>query len=302
MILAGGAGLVFVLPVLVLAASPATLGAALFIFGASLGTIDVAMNVHAAEVELSERRPLMSGFHAMFSIGGFVGAGGTTALLALGTAPIPSALIGSVIALLALVVAAPRLLRARAGEPMPFALPRGIVLLLAILAGTMFLVEGAMLDWGALLIVEKDLADTERAGLGYMLFSVAMVIGRLTGDRTVATLGSLRVLVAGGVLAILGVIVLLTAPWTVVAFAGFILVGLGAANLVPVLFSMAGRQTVMPVGLAIAAVTTTGYAGVLIGPAAIGFVAHLTSLPTAFWLLAILMALVPLSARRVSRA
>jgi xanthosine utilization system XapX-like protein len=93
-----------------------------------------------------------------------------------------------------------------------------------------------------------------------------------------------------------GFVPVLLADGTALAMTGFAMIGLGAANLVPVLFSLAGRQTAMPAGLAIAAVTTTGYAGILVGPAAVGFVSHLTDLPSAFWMLAGLIALVPLCA------
>lgn len=301
MILAGGAGLAVVLPLLTLAGSPLLLGLALFAFGASLGTLDVAMNIHGVEVEELERRPLMSGFHAMFSLGGFAGAGGITGLLVLGLSPLGATLLGATLTALALVIAAPRLLRARGGTAVSFALPRGIVLLLALLAAIMFLVEGAVLDWGALLVVEKGLAAPESAGVGYMLFSVAMTVGRLTGDRVVAAMGGRKVLVIGGIVTIAGLAVLVTAAWPLVALLGFVLIGIGAANLVPVLFSLAGRQTIMPAGLAVAAVTTAGYAGVLLGPAAIGFVAHLSSLPAAFWLLAALVALLPLCAAKAAQ-
>ena len=150
LILGGGTGLVATLPLLVLAASVPALGLALMAFGAALGAIDVAMNIHAVEVERDAPKPMMSGFHAMFSVGGFAGAGAMTLLLALGLGPVTVALIGSLVTLAALLLARPGLLDARSGEPMPFALPRGIVLLLAILAGITFLVEGAILDWGAL--------------------------------------------------------------------------------------------------------------------------------------------------------
>lgn len=299
-ILCGGFGLVLMLPLLVLAASPLSLALALAAFGAALGAIDVAMNVHAVEVERHSERPLMSGFHAMFSIGGFAGAGGMTLLLSLGLSPAASALCGSALTLAAMLLAWPRLLLARGGS-VGFAAPRGAALLLAVLAGITFLVEGALLDWSALLVVGKGLVDAAQGGLGYMLFSVAMTAGRLTGDRVVAAAGNRRVLVAGGLVAILGFVLLLAAPWPAVALAGFVLIGLGASNIVPVLFSLAGRQTMMPPALAVAAVTTTGYAGILAGPAAIGFVSHLSDLPTAFWLLAALLALVPAFARTATR-
>lgn len=302
MILLGGFGMVAVLPLLPLAGIAVLLGAALFLFGAALGTLDVAMNVHAAEIETREARPLMSGFHAQFSLGGFAGSGLMTGLLSLGLAPFPAALTGALLTLGAVVVAAPHLMRARGGPPEPFALPRGLVLLLAVIAAIAFLVEGAILDWGALLIIERNLAEAQSAGLGYMLFSVAMVAGRLTGDRMVAALGDVRTLLAGGMVAILGLAVVLVSAWPPLAMSGFVLVGLGAANIVPVVFSLAGRQRRMPAGMAIAAVTTTGYAGILLGPALVGFAAQATSLATAFWLLAVLLAVVPLTARSAARA
>ncbi|WP_342078547.1 MFS transporter [Yoonia sp. SS1-5] len=302
MIVLGGFGLVAFLPVLAIAPTPAMLGVGLFFFGASLGTIDVAMNVHGAEIEGIEKRPLMSNFHAQFSIGGFFGAGLMTVLLSAGVSFTAAAAVGAVISLCAIVVMRPRLLSVSGREPEPFALPRGTVLLLAVLAGVTFLVEGAVLDWGALLVIELDLRPAESAGVGYILFSVAMVAARLTGDRIVSLLGEWTVLVAGGIAAMLGFAMILTAPWPGLALGGFVLIGLGAANLVPIVFSAAGRQKIMPAGLAVASVTTTGYAGILMGPAIIGFVAQGASLPTAFWLLAALMAAIPLTARYVARA
>jgi predicted MFS family arabinose efflux permease len=297
MIMLGGIGLVLILPFLAALSTPLALAAALLFFGASLGTIDVAMNVHAAEIEKARGRPLMSGFHAMWSVGGVLGAGGMTLLLSQGVSPVTGSIVGAVLALAALLYARPRLLVAQGGEAPAFVRPRGIVLLLAVLAGITFLVEGAVLDWSALLILERGLLDQGMAGLGYMLFSIAMTIGRLTGDRIVGLLGPRRVLLWGGVVTLAGFGALLLTDWTPLAMAGFALIGLGAANLVPVVFSAAGKQTIMPAGLAIAAVTTTGYAGILLGPAAMGFVSHATSLPTAFWMLVALTAIVPLCAR-----
>ncbi|WP_246184926.1 MFS transporter [Paracoccus aestuariivivens] len=302
LILGGGLGLVLLLPFLVLAHSAPLLALALLAFGASLGTLDVAMNIHAVEVERDSSKPMMSGFHAMFSIGGFAGAGSVTLLLAAGVTPVAAALFGSALTLAALLVAWPRLLLARAGEAMPFALPRGIVLLLAVLAGLTFLVEGAVLDWGALLVTARGLLDPAQGGVGYMLFAGAMTLGRLTGDRIVARFGGRPVLTASGIVAILGIALLLVSPVTAIALSGFVLIGLGAANIVPVLFSLAGRQTAMPPALAIAAVTTIGYAGILLGPAVLGFVAHRFDLVVAFTLLALLLAAIPLSAGIVTRA
>jgi MFS family permease len=298
MILLGGAGAGLLLPALAFANSPTALGAALLGFGASIGTLDVAINAHAVEVEAAAKRPLMSGFHALFSIGGFAGSGGITLLLSLGLAPFPSALCWGVLTLVIIGAAASGLLRIKpAGSGAAFAFPKGVVLLIAGLTAVTFLIEGAILDWSALLITSKNMVPASQGGVGYMLFSIAMTLGRLSGDAIVARLGPRRMLIIGGLIAVAGFVVLLAQPLRPIAMAGFLLIGLGAANLVPVLFSAAGRQRTMPPSLAIAAVTTTGYAGILAGPAAVGFVAQAVGLTTSFWLLAALMCLVPLLAR-----
>lgn len=142
------------------------MGAGLFLFGASLGTIDVSMNLHGAEVEGIERRPLMSNFHAHWSIGGFFGAGLVSLLLSFSLPVAVCALLGAAIALVAMCVAMPRFLNFTGQEPEPFVFPRGVVLVLAVLTAITFLVEGAVLDWGALLIIERDLAASETAGVG----------------------------------------------------------------------------------------------------------------------------------------
>lgn len=300
-ILAGGLGVALLLPGLALAGQPWTLGGVLLLFGAALGSLDVAMNVHALDVERDAGQPLMSGFHALFSAGGLVGAALMTALLSAGWTPVQGTLLGSALMLAAMALAAPRLLRgAPASADAPrLAWPRGPVLLLAVLAGVCFLVEGAVLDWSALLLTEGGLVPAAQGGLGFMVFSVAMTAGRLGGDALCARLGDRRVLVAGGWLAVAGFGAVLVAPSLLWAMAGFLAIGLGASNLVPVLFRRAGAQTVMPPALAIAAISTTGYAGVLLGPAAIGFASHLMGLPVAFALLATLLALLPLCAHRV---
>lgn len=297
-IVAAGLGLAATLPLLAVAPTPATLGLALLLFGAALGSLDVAMNVHAVEVERASDRPLMSGFHAMYSLGGVAGALAMTVLLSLRVGAPAATLLCAAVMLAAVLAARPRLLAAAAVQEGPlFAAPRGIVLLLAGLAAAMFLVEGAMLDWGALLVADRGLLPTAQAGVGYVLFSVAMTAGRLVGDRVVRRAGDRATVAGGGVLMLGGFGALLGSAVPALALGGFVLIGLGASNVVPVLFRRAGTQRVMPPGLAIAAVTTAGYAGMLVGPAGIGFAAREVGLPGAFWMLAALACLVPLCAR-----
>lgn len=291
-------GFAAMLALLPLAGSPAILGGLLFGFGATLGALDVAMNVQAVQVEQAAGRPLMSGFHALFSIGGFGGAACMTLLLSLPLSPLSGTVFCAALMAAALSVAAPRLLDidTAPGGPM-FAVPRALVLVLALLAAIAFLVEGALLDWSALLITEAQLVPVAQGGLGYMIFSVAMTAGRLSGDALSARLGDFRTLLWSALTALLGFVILLAAAQATLVLSAFAFIGLGCANIVPVLFRRAAAQSAMPSALAVAAVTTTGYAGILAGPALIGFIARATSLHAAFWMLAGLLVLVPLTAR-----
>jgi predicted MFS family arabinose efflux permease len=300
-IAASGLGMAFVLPLLAVAGTPAGLGLALFVFGACLGSLDVAMNVHAVDVERASGRPLMSGFHALFSVGGFAGSALMTCLLTAGAGLLGSTLACSALMLAALACAWPRLLASSgSGESVLFALPRGIVLLLAALAAVTFLAEGALLDWIARYITQAGLVSAARGGIGYMVFSVAMTAGRLGGDAVAARTGDRAILFWGGLLEAAGFVLLLTAPRLPAALAGFLLIGLGASNLVPILFRRAGAQGVMPRALAVAAITTTGYAGILLGPAGIGLVARTAGLSGALWIVAALAGTVTLGARLVA--
>lgn len=293
-VLSGGVGMAILLPLLTVASSPIALGIALFVFGAALGSLDVAMNLHAVDVEHASEKPLMSGFHALFSVGGFLGSGVVTALLSRRTTPSVSTLLSSVILVLLITFALPRMLSNREPTLQPlFAVPRGVILVLALLAAVSFLVEGALLDWSALLLVGERLLPPARGGLGYMLFSIAMTLSRFIGDRVVDQFGNRAVLTFSGLIALFGFCVLLLSSTAPIALGGFILIGLGAANIVPILFRLAGTQQAMPKGLAVAALTTAGYGGMLAGPAVIGFLSKATGLHHAFWLLAALLVWVP---------
>ncbi len=300
-IIGGAIGMAVFLPLLAVASTPLTLGLSLFVFGGSLGSLDVAMNIHAVEVEKAAKRPLMSGFHGLYSVGGFIGSMFAIFLLSVQLGPLPTMLVAAILMLVATAVIAPRLLTATRAEGSPlFALPRGFVLLLAILTAIVFLVEGAVLDWSALYLTGAGLVAAEQGGMGYMVFSIAMTVMRLTGDVVVGRIGDRAALFWGSVIGIAGFALTLVAPVAILAMAGYLLVGVGLANIVPILFRRAGNQSVMPAGLAVTAVTTAGYAGVLLGPAGIGFVAKLTSLPASLWMLTGLLLLVTLTAGRVA--
>jgi len=299
-VLVSGAFVCLVLPGLAIAPTPMLLGATLFAFGAALGTLDVAMNVQAVIVERESGGALMSGFHGLFSVGGFIGAGLMALMLWAGLSPAASSAVVSLLVALSLLAGAPHLLRepdAGEGHGSMFVVPHGAVIFIGVLCFLCFLAEGAILDWSALLLTSEQGMDATRAGLGYAAFAAAMTVGRLTGDRVVSRLGGKRVLLLGGLCGAAGFFVAVLAPTAPLALVGFLLVGLGASNVVPILFTAAGNQSAMPAGLAIGAITTLGYAGILAGPAVIGFVAHAVSLNLAFAGLGAAMLVIAASSR-----
>lgn len=299
-VLVSGAFVCLVLPGLAMAPTPMLLGATLFAFGAALGTLDVAMNVQAVIVERESGGALMSGFHGLFSVGGFIGAGLMALMLWAGMTPVGASVAVSSLVALSLLAGAPHLLRepdAGEGHGSMFVVPHGAVIFIGVLCFLCFLAEGAILDWSALLLTSEQGMDATRAGLGYAAFAAAMTVGRLTGDRVVSRLGGKRVLLLGGLCSAAGFFVAVLAPSAPLALVGFLLVGLGASNVVPILFTAAGNQSAMPAGLAIGAITTLGYAGILAGPAVIGFVAHAVSLNLAFAGLGGAMLVIAASAR-----
>ena len=286
------------LPLLATASTVALLIATLFVFGAGLGVVDSTVNLQAVIVERASGRNMMSGFHGLFSVGGIAGAAGVSVLLALGLTPLWAIAVVIVLLLAALAKAAPHLLPYGSESSGPaFAIPHGVVLFIGVLCFIVFLAEGAMLDWSAVFLsAEKHIGDAY-AGLGYAAFAVTMTAGRLLGDTLVRRLGPTRVIVLGGSLAALGLALATLAPGWEVALLGYALVGAGCSNIVPVLYSAVGKQTVMPEHIAVPAITTLGYAGILAGPAAIGFVAHASSLSAAFLIIAALLVAVAISGR-----
>jgi MFS family permease len=286
------------LPLLATVSSVPALIATLFMFGAGLGTVDSTVNLQAVIVERASGKNMMSGFHGMFSLGGIVGAAGVSGLLGLGISPLGAMLVVIAVLLLALLKAAPHLLPYGSESTGPaFAVPHGIVLFIGGMCFIVFLAEGAALDWSAVFLTQERGIDTAYAGLGYAAFALTMTAGRLTGDRIVRRLGSTRVMVFGGLTAAAGLALATFAPAWEAALVGYALLGAGCSNIVPVLYTAVGKQTVMPEHIAVPAITTLGYAGILAGPALIGFIAHGSSLSFAFGLMALLLVAVAIGGK-----
>ena len=259
------------------------------IFGAVMGCIDVVVNIVAVLVEKGIGRRIMSGMHAFWSLGGFVGAGlyGVWVGL-LGLTPFQSTAIAAGLILLLTAVYGRHLIPYGGGSGALLALPRGIIVFVGMTAFIAFLSEGAVMDWGGVYLTTVRGLDLALAGTGYSVFSAAMLTMRFLGDRVVQRIGALMVAVGGALLAFGGILLVMFAPVDALLYVGFFAIGIGSANIVPVFFSLMGRQNVMPVSAAVSAVSTMGYLGILAGPAAIGFVSSLTTLQTAFAMLAAL--------------
>lgn len=290
--------LCLLLPLLAVAPSALTLGLALALFGASMGLLDCAMNIQAVLVEKAGDNAVMSGFHGMYSVGGIAGAAGMTALLSLGFTPLSATGVVVALVLIGLGYAGHALLAQGSERDGPlFAVPKGIVLFLGTLCFIVFLTEGAVLDWSAVFLVSVRDMDPALAGLGYAAFALTMTIGRLTGDAWVNRLGGARVVLFGGACAAVGVAIAVLVPGWAASLVGFALIGAGCSNIVPVLFSAVGRQQRMAQSAAVPAMVSLGYAGILLGPATIGLLAHWLSLSWALASLIVLLLFVSGSAR-----
>lgn len=291
------------MPLLATADSHLVMAAALMLFGAGLGMLDVAMNYQAVQVEQAAEKPMMSGFHGFFSLGGILGAGTVSLLLSQSFTPLAATLVVMAVMLILLLWRLPVLMNERLHQPdQPWlVVPRGWVAFLGLLCFILFLAEGAVLDWGALLLLQNPAMTPAYAGLGYAIFSVAMTLGRFSGDRVIARFGRYPVMLTGALTAAAGMTLAVWLPWPEIALLAFLLVGFGLSNTVPMLFNAAGNQRDMPANLAISAMTTLGYAGILSGPALIGFISQWISLSGAFLVIALLLLAVAASARKVAR-
>jgi hypothetical protein len=301
------AGIAFaaMLPVLTLAPTAPVLALAVFLFGAAGGMMDVSMNAHAVAVEARGTRPIMSSIHGLFSLGGLLGAAVVTMLLHLGLSPfgacLPMALGGAALLLLQLPALLPSSAD-RPGQAHALAWPRGPVVGLGLLAVIALMAEGSMIDWSGILLSQERGQNLRIAGMGFALFSVAMAAARLGGDAMNRKLGPATMLRTGALMAAGGFLIAALLPWAETTLLGFVLVGLGLANVVPLLISAAGKLPGVAPGSAIAAVATLGYSGLLAGPALIGFAAQGLGLPSALAGIGLLLLGVAAGAGIVGRA
>lgn len=265
---------------------------ALVLLGAANGILDVAMNTQAVAVEQRYRRPIMSTFHGVFSLGGLASSALAVAIVAAGVGTVAH-LVGAGIILGAAAFVASRWLLPDeggrgSGHGPVFVRPSGPLIALGVVAFCGLLGEGAMADWSAVYLRNSLETGAGFAAAGYAVFSATMTLGRLTGDRLTARLGPVPLVRAGGSVVAIGLGLALILGQPAAALAGFACVGAGLSCLFPIVLSAAGRVPGIAAGSALAAVTAVGYAGFLAGPPLIGLVAQVTSLRLALGIVAVL--------------
>ena len=280
----------------------------LFLFGMVNGSMDVSMNAHGVLVEQKYRTAIMSSFHGLFSLGGLIGAGVASGFLALGLSP-PQHMLVVLALLLTTVLLTFRYLlppeskskSSQDKQPLLVIPSQPIVWFLALLGFFILMVEGAMADWTAIHISSLPFSTPALAALGFAAFSLTMASGRLLGDRIIRAAGRPAVVQWGSLLAALGLLIVFLFQLPAGAIIGFGLVGIGLSNVIPIIFSSAGYANPDEPGRGIAAVTTMGYFGFLIGPPLIGFIAEVFSLNSAWVVLAIALGLVVATAPQIIR-
>lgn len=288
------------LPFLAIVDTSLLMSAVLFFFGISTGALNVSINAQAVEVESRSDDAVMSGFHCLFSTGGLFGAVVVSFLLERQYDLLTCSIFVSLIMSALLLTQWKNLLIENPKETAisiqnEWKMPDIKILFLGVLCFIAFMAEGSMLDWSAEFLHSNLQYDPSIAGIGYALFSVFMAIGRLVGDQIIRKIGVLKVFQIGSLLSSSGFFIVTSFSWGYGELIGFCLIGLGASNIVPILFSASGKLSSISPNYALTVVTTIGYIGMLGGPAFIGLLAQVTNLTFAFGCIAFLLIGVSLS-------
>ncbi len=282
LIIITGCSLCGALVLLALTSNWPTLTGCLLLFGISNGGMEVAMNAQAVEIERHWKRPILSSFHAAYSLGGLGGAAASSIVVARHIAPLPHFIGASAVLGTLVILAIPFLLHNvdRSLEPPRFTPPSRATIILGAIVFCAVLGEGAMTDWSALYLTSIG-ASMAVAAIGYAVFSLAMAITRLCGDWITERIGRLVVIRVGTAIAAAGLAFALLIPNPVTVIIGLGGVGVGLATVFPTAMSLAGKSSGMTPGVAIAAIATCGYLGLLVGPVLIGGVASFLTIQIA---------------------
>ncbi|WP_277431605.1 MFS transporter [Trinickia sp. Y13] len=274
-------------------------------FGAGMATMDVAMNAEASAVEQALGRPIMSSLHGMFSIGGMIGAGAGGLALAHGLASAVHMLLAALVSGAVLAIACPAVLphvppgESHHGNARPSRWRSPVLWALGAVALIALIAEGAMYDWAAVYMRDVVRSTPAFASAGYAAFTGAMAAGRFAGDAVRARVGAVQLVLASASLACAGMVGALVLPFSVTALIGFAMMGLGLANMMPVLFAAAMRIKGIHAAEGLAHVASIAYVGLLFGPVLIGGVAQATNLSIGLSVVALCAALVAIVGPRV---
>ncbi|QKJ30146.1 MFS transporter [Mucilaginibacter mali] len=263
--------------------------ACLLCFGFASNTVNISVNTQAVIAEKMYDKPIMASFHGLWSLAGFAGAGIGTFMIGKNIIP-QHHFILILIVMIAGVIYSSRYLDhdKNGGDSGPiFVMPDNSLIKLGIIAFCSLMCEGAMFDWSVIYFKKVILADGAWIGAGYTAFMLTMASGRFIADWFAHRFGLKRILQISGLLTATGLIIAVAFPYLYTAMAGFLLVGFGVSSVVPMVYSAAGRSKTMSPGVALAAVSTIGFIGFLVGPPVIGFIAGATgSLRYSFMLIA----------------
>ena len=276
---------------LALAATIWQLVFALFLFGLFANSINIAMNTQAVGVEKFYGRSIMASFHGLWSLACFGGALIGSLFVSTGISPLVHfSIICVVTGLLVLIThkhTLPNDTGAAKSQPL-FLKPNKRLLILGLIAFCCMVCEGAMADWSGVYFEKVVHAPAAYITLGYVAFTSTMATGRFLGDWLVTKLGVKRMLQLSGAGIFAGLMISISLPYLVTAIIGFLLVGFGVSSVVPIVYGIAGKSTNISASIALAAVSTIGFLGFLMGPPVIGFIAQLANLRFSFAIIAVL--------------
>lgn len=273
------------------------------LLGSSLGLLDVVVNINGIFIERKVHKRLMSGLQAMWSLGNFAGAAFFASLLHLGFYWKIVMIAGAVFIGLCVCFFAPHLHEERqaSGKGASLVLPKGEIVLIGLVCTIAFLVEGSINDWSGVFMTTEKGIDISQSGLGLTLFTASAFLARLPGDSLTMHFGPRWLLALSLPVAFAGFLGILLISGGPLLFASYILIGVGCANTVPIFYSSLGTQKDMPVADAVAAVSTIGYAGILLAPAVLGFIGRAFSLTASFALVTALLVIMSIMAMRLLR-
>lgn len=287
-----------ILPSLAFSPHVVALAIALVAFGACAGALGVSVNLQAVQVETQQAKTLMSMFHGVCSLGGLTGVLLMSTLLSMGLSVVLSVLLVCSLLFIIFLLAVPFCLTQHSDETQQKQStaqkqrPSFAILCVGVICFIAFLSEGAAMDWSGIYLTEQFKVQATQAGFAYTCFAALMVIGRFAGHWIVQQIGENTTILLSAICAGIGLMIVVFAPAWYVVLMGYALLGLGSANIVPLMFSRAGRQQQLPKHIALSYVSVFAYSGSLLGPALVGFGGQLMGLDHVFFIVAIALILI----------